>query len=105
MIGLVVARRGTVLAGFVTFEARFDGFVFVAALTGRFAADFLAPATFDAFCARALPAGERLVAGLSPVDFNTRFERPADFDDERNAERDDSLFSGLLIFRPKGMEI
>jgi hypothetical protein len=38
-----------------------------------------------------------LVAGLSRVVFNTRFAPPADFDDERNAERDDSLFSGLLI--------
>jgi len=45
-----------------------------------------------------LPAGERLVAGLSRVAFKTRFAAPADFDDERTAERDDSLFSGLLIF-------
>jgi hypothetical protein len=43
-----------------------------------------------------------LVAGFSRVDFKTRFARLADFEDERSAERDDSLFSGLLIFRPIG---
>jgi hypothetical protein len=97
-IGFVVARRGKALAGLVTFETRFDAFAFVAALTRRLGADFFALVTLDAFCARALPAGERLVAGFSRVDFNTRFARLADFDDERTPERDDSLFSGLLIF-------
>ena len=67
---------------------------------GRLGAAFLA-VTFEAFCARALPAGERLVAGLSRVDFKTRFAPPADLADERTAERDDSLFSGLLILIPK----
>jgi len=47
-----------------------------------------------------LPAGERLVAGLSRVDFTTRLAAPADFDDERSVERDESLFSGLLILKP-----
>jgi hypothetical protein len=95
--GFAKARRGAGFAVFVTFETRFGAFVLVAALTGRFGADFIAIVTFEAFCARALPAGERLVAGFSPVDFNTRFAPLADFDDERSVERDDSLFSGLLI--------
>ena len=54
----------------------------------------------SALRARALPAGERLVAGLSRVDFNTRLAALPDFDDERTVERDDSLFSGLLILKP-----
>jgi len=49
MIGLVVARRGAALAGFATFETRFDAFAFVAVLTGRFGADFFAAVTFAAF--------------------------------------------------------
>jgi hypothetical protein len=102
MTGLGATRRGVVLIGFAIFETRFEAFAFVAALTGRFGADFFVVAALAAFCARALPAGERLVAGLSRVDFNTRFARLADFDDERNVERDDSLFSGLLIFRTIG---
>ena len=102
MIGFTVTRRGVALIGLATFETRLDAFVFVAALTGRFSVDFFAVVAFAAFCARAFPAGERLVAGLSRVDFKTPFPRVADFDDERSVERDDSLFSGLLIFRPPG---
>ena len=98
MFSFVVARRSAAWAGFVTFEGRFEAFAFATTFTGRFGADFFAPAAFDAFWARALPAGERLVAGLSRVAFNTRFAPPAVFDDERTPERDDSLFSGLLIF-------
>jgi hypothetical protein len=64
---------------------------------GRFATAFFALATFDAFRARALPAGERLVAGLRRADFKTRFRPLADLFEERNDVRDDSLFSGLLI--------
>jgi hypothetical protein len=49
MIGFVVARRGAALAGFATFETRFDAFALVVALTGRFGADFFAVVTFAAF--------------------------------------------------------
>jgi hypothetical protein len=61
----------------------------------RFGAAFLVDAAFFALFARALPAGERLVAGFKRVDFATRFCATADFDDERAVEREDSLFSGL----------
>lgn len=63
----------------------------------RFAVAFLLDVTFVALFARALPAGERLVAGFNRVDLATRFREPAALDDERAVERDDSLFSGLLM--------
>jgi len=97
-IGFTEALRG---AAFTTFDGRLVGVfarTFDAALAiGRFAAGFFALAAFDAFWARALPAGERLVAGLRRADFKTRFRPLADLAEERNDERDDSLFSGLLI--------
>jgi hypothetical protein len=99
-IGFATARRGAGFTVFVIFEMRFGAFALVVALTGRFGADFLALVTFDALWARAFPAGERLVAGLRRVVLTTRFSPRAGFDDERRAERDDSLFSGLLILKP-----
>lgn len=63
----------------------------------RFAVVFLLDVTFVALFARALPAGERLVAGFNRVDLATRFRAPAAFAAERPVERDESLFSGLLI--------
>ena len=63
----------------------------------RFGVVFLLDVTFVALFARALPAGERLVAGFNRVDFATRFRALAAFPDERAVERDESLFSGLLI--------
>jgi hypothetical protein len=99
-IGFAGARRGAGFAAFVIFETRFGAFALATALTGRFGADFFALVSFDALCARALPAGERLVAGLRRVVLTTRFSPRADFDDDRSEERDDSLFSGLLILKP-----
>ena len=63
----------------------------------RFAVTFLLDVTFVALLARALPAGERLVAGFNRVDLATRFRAPDAFAEERAVERDESLFSGLLI--------
>jgi hypothetical protein len=99
-IGFADERRGADFAAFVIFETPFGAFALVIALTGRFGADFFPLVTFEALCARALPAGERLVAGLRRVVLTTRFAPRPGFDDERTVERDDSLFSGLLILRP-----
>ena len=63
----------------------------------RFVIAFLLDATFVALFARALPAGERLVAGFNRVVLATRFRPAAALPDERAVERDESLFSGLLI--------
>jgi hypothetical protein len=65
----------------------------------RFAVVFLLDVTFVALLARALPAGERLVAGFKRVDLATRFRPSAAFADDRAVERDESLFSGLLIMK------
>lgn len=99
-IGFAGARRGAGFAVFVIFETRFGPLALSTALTGRFGADFFALVTFEALWARALPAGERLVAGRRRVVLTTRFAPRAGFDDERSVERDDSLFSGLLILEP-----
>lgn len=64
---------------------------------GRLVAVFFVDVTFVALFARALPAGERLVAGFRRVDLATRFRPLAVFAAARPAERDDSLFSGLAI--------
>ena len=97
-IGLATGRR---LGAFATlvgrlgvdfardFEAGFAG--------ARFGVAFLLDVTFVALLARALPAGERLVAGFNRVDLATRLRAPAAFAAERPVERDESLFSGLLI--------
>lgn len=73
----------------------------------RFVVVFLLDVTFVALLARALPAGERLVAGFN-VDLATRFRPPAPLAAERAVERDESLFSGLLIVTcaetPKGTQ-
>jgi len=51
---------------------------------------------FVALFARALPAGERLVAGFSRVDFGTVRLTGADFAPERRAtERDEDFFNDL----------
>ena len=63
----------------------------------RFAIAFLLDVTFVALFARAFPAGERLVAGFNRVDLATRLRPPVAFAPERPVERDESLFSGLLI--------
>ena len=58
-----------------------------------------ADASLVAFRARAFPAGERLVAGLSRVDFfpvNTRFRDP-DPDEWRVADRELDLFVVTLM--------
>jgi hypothetical protein len=65
----------------------------------RFGAVFLLDVTFVALFARALPAGERLVAGFKRVALATRLRPPPAFADERVVERDESLFSGLLILK------
>lgn len=74
----------------------------------RFVVAFLIVVTFVALFARALPAGERLVAGFNRVDLATRFRPPAPLAAERVVERDESLFSGLLIVTcaetPKGAQ-
>ena len=63
----------------------------------RFGEAFLVEVTFVALFARALPGGERLVAGLRRVDLATRLRAFAPLAEERAVEREDSLFSGLLI--------
>jgi len=97
IIDLARTRRGADLAAFV---GRFDGAFardFGAGLAeARLGAVFF-EVTFVALFARALPAGERLVAGLSRVDLATRLPAAAVFPDDRPVEREDSLFSGLLI--------
>lgn len=81
----------------VAFGAAFERDFTVAFGEARFGAAFLVDVTFVALFARALPAGERLVAGFSRVDLVTRFRPPAVFAAERPPERDESLFSGLPI--------
>lgn len=85
--GRFVAAFGAAFAR--TFTAAFGA--------GRFGAVFLVDVTFVALFARALPAGERLVAGFRRVDLVTRFRPLAVFAAERPPERDESLFSGLPI--------
>lgn len=85
----------------VVLVARFVG-VLARALAGAFARErlevaFFGAEAFDALCARALPAGERLVAGFRRADLRTRLRPVADFADDRTEEREDNLFSGLLI--------
>jgi hypothetical protein len=63
----------------------------------RLVVAFLDDVTFVALLARALPAGERLVAGFNRVVLATRFRAAPAFAAERVDERDESLFSGLLI--------
>jgi hypothetical protein len=67
---------------------------FTATLTGFDRA--LVVFAFVALFARALPAGERLVAGFSRVDFGTVRLAGADFAPERRAtERDEDFFIDL----------
>jgi hypothetical protein len=91
--------------GLVTFVAVFllGDFACVFATdfaTTFLAANFFAAVCLSALCARAFPAGERLVAGLR-VDFTTRFRTGVAFDPDRDVERDASLFcvlaTGLLM--------
>ena len=56
-----------ILVGFLALAGAFEA-VRLAALARPFILGFAA-GTFDAFCARAFPAGERLVAGFKRVDF------------------------------------
>jgi hypothetical protein len=74
-------------------EATVRDFV-VALATARFGAVFLT-AAFGALCARALPAGERLVAGFNLVDFalTTRLRLLA----PREVSRFCVLLTGLLM--------
>ena len=69
--------------------------------TALFATVFFAAGCLSALCARALPAGERLVAGLR-VDFTTRFRTDVAFDPGLD-EREGSLFCvftlGLLMLK------
>ena len=68
---------------------------FAATLTGFDRA--LVAFAFVALFARALPAGERLVAGFSRVDFGTVRFTGADFAAERReAERDEDFFNDLV---------
>ena len=68
---------------------------FAATLTGLDRA--LVVFAFVALFARALPAGERLVAGFSRVDFGTVRLTGADFAAERReAERDVDFFNDLV---------
>lgn len=80
---------GALARGFAT------GFAIAFFVTG-----FLATERLSALRARALPAGERLVAGFSRVDLTTRFRTDAALDPGRD-ERDGSLFCvftlGLLM--------
>lgn len=57
----------------------------------RFGAAFLLTAVFDALCARAFPAGERLVAGFNRVDFTFTVRLRA-----VDALREDARFVVLL---------
>ena len=59
----------------------------------------LAARSFGAFLARALPAGERLVAGLRRVDLpaTTRLRDDDDAAEWREVERDASFFTLLAI--------
>jgi hypothetical protein len=103
-LAVISFRRGVIrwlLAGCAGF---FAGFSF----TGAFRAAFFATTlrgfdfvfvvfTFVALFARALPAGERLVAGFSRVDLGTVLLTDTDFAPERRAtERDDDFFNDLV---------
>ena len=97
-IGLATARR---VGAFATLAGRL-GVAFARDFTAgfaeaRFGVAFLLDVTFVALFARALPAGERLVAGFNRVDLATRFRPPEPLAPERAVEREESLFSGLLI--------
>ena len=94
-IGFAIARRvGALLACFGAAFARDFAAGFADA---RLVVAFLLDVIFVALFARALPAGERLVAGFNRVDLATRFRPPVPLAAERAVERDGSLFSGLLI--------
>src|SRR5205823_12469124 len=88
--------------GFADREVRFDklalGFAVARGLDDcRLTSDFFDAWILSAFRARALPAGERLVAGFRRVDLTTFFLAAA-FDVWRAVVRDESLFAiGLLI--------
>lgn len=98
MIGFATTLR---VAGFTGLVGRFGAALArglaVTFTAGRFATAFLVAVTFEALCARAFPAGERLVAGFSRGDLATRLLAVPDFVEARTVERDESLFSGLLI--------
>lgn len=97
-MGLAAARRVGAFANLVgRFGVAFARDFMAGFAEARFGVAFLLDATFVALFARALPAGERLVAGFNRVDLATRFRAPAAFADERAVERAESLFSGLLI--------
>jgi hypothetical protein len=87
------------MVGLTVFVGRFVAALardFAAGLVAaRFGAVFFVDVAFVALFARALPAGERLVAGFKRVAFPTLLRAPELFDDERALERVDSLFSGL----------
>jgi hypothetical protein len=68
------------------------------AVPARFVTSFLTLGPLAALRARALPAGERLVAGLRRVDFTTRLRLADAFEPDRAVEREESLLAmGLLI--------
>ena len=71
----------------------------LAVRTGLAARICLAVRTFDAFLARAFPAGERLVAGLRRVDLpaTTRLRDDATAAEWREEERDASFFRLLAM--------
>jgi len=100
MIFAVIRRTGLVLFVAVFLLGDFACVFATGFATTFFGADFFAAVCLSALWARALPAGERLVAGLS-VDFTTRFETGVAFDPGRDVERDPSLFcvlaTGLLM--------
>jgi hypothetical protein len=104
-LAVISFRRGVIpalLAGLGT------GFFGCFSLTGAFRPAFLAATltgfdralvalAFVALFARALPAGERLVAGFSRVDLGTVLLTGADFAPERRATvRDDDFFNDLV---------
>ena len=106
--GLTLAVGATTFFGRLTagLPASLVGFLdlFVALVLGRFdnvAADLafgLAVRIFAAFLARALPAGERLVAGLRRVDLPATTRLRDDAADEwRGVERDASFFTLLAM--------
>jgi hypothetical protein len=102
-MGFGATRRGTGLATLaVCFGVALARvWAFAEVFAARFGVAFFVVEILVAFLARALPAGERLVAGLRRVDLATPFRPAADFAEERAVERDESLFSGLPILKGK----
>src|ERR1700752_3626510 len=99
-MGLGGTRRGS---GFAALAVRFGAAFarvcgFPEIFGARFGAAFVV-GTLVAFFAGALPAGERLVAGLRRPDLATRLRAVDDFADWRAVARDESLFSGLPIVK------